>query len=173
MRCITGGDERPVSYRFLFLDGEEAVLKDWSDKDNTYGARHHTRLLAKRPGFDPRDYKFVLLDMVGDADLKLCRDTLYSARWMVDAFFDAARQAGLGEHVDADPARGMKDDHMRFYNVGIESVDLIDFGYGPYNDYWHTLEDTLDKCRRESLDAIGRIVLLGLEQVERRSLASR
>jgi hypothetical protein len=42
------------------------------------------------------------------------------------------------------------------------AVDLIDFTFGSApgrNDYWHTLDDTLDKLSGESLATVGRVVL--------------
>ena len=57
--------------------------------------------------------------------------------------------------------------------VGHFGVDLIDFDYGDYNEYWHSKEDTLDKCSQESLDVIGRIVLAGLPRVEEMALGAR
>lgn len=106
----------------------------------------------------------VLLDLVGDSDLRLTRDT-NSDRELLGFFFDAAREAGLGEHVGA-RAQAIKDDHLSFMRLGIKSCDLIDFEYGPGNRYWHTEEDTLEHCSQESLDAIGRIVCAGLPALE-------
>ncbi|MCP3919848.1 MAG: M28 family peptidase [bacterium] len=171
-RAIKRGGKRDVSYRFLFLDGEEAVRELWIDPDNTYGARYHAAKLKGSEGFDPKQYKCVLLDMIGDKDLKLTEED-NSTDWMMQAFFRAARDNGLGAHVGG-RKQTLKDDHLRFlWNAGIESVDLIDFEYGPGNRYWHTNEDTLDKCSKESLDAIGRIVLAGLETVEARMLRGK
>ena len=45
-------------------------------------------------------------------------------------------------------------------------MDLIDFDYGPNNSWWHTVEDTLDKCSPESLEVTGRIVLAALPRLE-------
>ena len=47
------------------------------------------------------------------------------------------------------------DDHyVLFKNTGIPSIDIIDFDY----PYWHTVEDTPDKCSVESLEAVGTVV---------------
>ena len=61
------------------------------------------------------------------------------------------------------------DDHDPFHRAGMPAVDLIDFhfGSGPgRNDYWHTMEDRLDKIAPESLDVIGRVVLRVLSRLE-------
>ena len=47
------------------------------------------------------------------------------------------------------------DDHLPFIQAGLKAIDLIDFDY----QYWHTLEDTPDKCSGESLDDVGRVLL--------------
>ena len=167
-RAVTASSPRPVTYRFLFLDGEEALRLDWRGEDNTYGSRHHAKELSQSPIF-PRVKAFVLLDLVGDRDLKLTRDS-YSDRTLMKIFTDAARQNGLGQHVGG-RSEPVKDDHLSFMRVGIPSVDLIDLDYGPNNSFWHTPEDTLDKCSQESLDAIGRIVLHGLPALEAWALA--
>ena len=106
----------------------------------------------------------MLLDLVGDADLQLTTDT-FSDEALREAFFGAARAAGLGAHVDG-TRMPVKDDHLSFMAAGIPCVDLIDLEYGPNNQYWHSPDDTLDKVSKESLDVIGRIVLLGLPTVE-------
>ena len=60
---------------------------------------------------------------------------------------------GLEAFKDTDgPA--VIDDHLNLLKAGIPAVDIIDFNY----PYWHTLEDTPDKCSPESLGAIGRLL---------------
>ena len=155
--------QNPVSYRIVFLDGEEAVRWTWEDPDNRYGSRHHADELD-RSGLAARVKACVLIDLVGDRDLRLTTDSNSDER-LLEAFFGAARRAGLGRHVDGE-RMPVKDDHLSFMAIGIKSVDLIDFDFGPGNSYWHSAQDTLERVSRESLGAIGRIVLLGLPAVE-------
>ena len=162
-RCLVELESRRVTYRILFLDGEEAIRSYWAGEDNCYGSRHHVKEL-RRNGTLARVKACVLLDMVGDADLKLAREGFSDAR-LLDLFFGAARRLGLGEHVGAE-AREIKDDHLRFLDAGIPSVDLIDFEYGPNNDYWHETTDRIEKCSAKSLGIVGRIVLAGLDDLE-------
>ena len=52
------------------------------------------------------------------------------------------------------------DDHYVIYkNSGIPAINIIDFQY-PNNEknYWHTMEDTPDKCSAESLGAVGSVL---------------
>src|SRR5688572_15691657 len=84
-------------YRLLFLDGEEAVREVWEDPDNRYGSKHHAQGLKQR-GELARIAGCVLLDMVGDRDLRLERES-YSDGRMLEAFAAAGRELGLAQHV--------------------------------------------------------------------------
>jgi hypothetical protein len=169
-RGMAAAGPRAVSYRFLFVDGEEAVRPQWIDPDNRYGSKHHATQLAVR-GERERVKCAIVLDMCGDRDLRFHRDA-YSTGWLQELFFAAAREQGLGAHVDGarDP---IADDHLSFLELGIPALDLIDFEYGPQNAYWHTHEDTLDKCGEESLARTARIVLAALPKLEARLLGRR
>jgi len=162
-RVLAAGPKRSITYRFVFFDGEEAVRPEWAGEDNTYGSRHHAQKL-KQDGLVESVRAFVLLDMVGDKDLKLTRD-LNSDRKFVEIFFGAARRIGLGKHVDG-PALDVRDDHLPFMAARIRSIDLIDFEYGPHNTWWHTEKDVLENTSQESLSVIGRITLAGLADLE-------
>ncbi len=166
-RVLAAGGPRSVAYRLLFIDGEEAIRAHWQDPDNRYGSRHHAEQL-RTSGLVARTKAFVLLDLVGDKDLRLERDQ-YSDAWLYECFAAPARAAGLGKHVDG-RREPIADDHLSFLEIGVPSVDLIDFSYGPGNSWWHSPEDTLDKCSPQSLGVIGTIVLAGLPNVERRVL---
>lgn len=155
--------ERRVAVRLLFLDGEEAVRKQWIDPDNCYGSRHHVREL-QRSGELARVQAMVLLDMVGDRDLVLTRE-LESDAALYARVERAARAAGLEAHF-GDHARALRDDHLPFLDAGVPAIDLIDFEYGPANSWWHTAEDTLDKCSAASLGAAGGIVLAAWSELE-------
>lgn len=162
-RVITAAGARDLNYRFLFLDGEEAILWDWAGEDNTYGSRYHAQQL-KEKGLALKVRAFILLDMVGDKDLRLMRDS-YSDKRLVELFFSTARDLGYGKHVDG-AAQEIRDDHLSFMAVGIPAIDLIDLDYGPNNSYWHTPQDTLEHCSVESLGIVGQLVLATLPKVE-------
>lgn len=163
-RCLAEREKRSaVTYRLLFLDGEEAVRPKWAGKDNCYGSRHHVAEL-ERAGALERVKACVLLDMIGDRDLRLTHE-LYSDARLLRIVSEAAHSAGLEEHVGATP-REIRDDHLSFQDAGVPSVDLIDFEYGPANEYWHSAADTLDKCSAQSLEAIGRILLACLPALD-------
>ncbi|MAF66616.1 MAG: hypothetical protein CMJ84_13280 [Planctomycetes bacterium] len=166
-RVLAAAGERAVTYRLLFVDGEEAVLWNWDDArgqvDNRYGSRHHAAGL-RRSGLARRVKACVVIDLVGDEDLVL-DDDMNSDRALMGIFREAARAEGLGAHVKGRRIP-IKDDHQSFLEIGIPSVDLIDLDYGPDNRWWHTIEDTPEHCSVESLEVFGRILLRGLAGVE-------
>jgi Zn-dependent M28 family amino/carboxypeptidase len=149
--------------RLIFFDGEEA-FEQWSETDSLYGSRH---LAAKwsTEGVLPRIGAFLLVDMIGDADLDLLRDT-NSTPWLRDQVWNVARRLGYSRHfLDRDAA--YEDDHVPFVRVGVPAVDLIDYNYGPGNRYWHSPEDTLDKVSARSLQVVGEVLLETLSELDR------
>lgn len=157
-RKLAARTEAPkAGIRILFLDGEEAVNFDWAGKDNTYGSRYHAAKL-RQDGQVARYGACVLLDMLGDAQLQLVHET-YSRRELMGLFENQATRLGLGAIMNPSGYLPVKDDHLSFASVGIPSVDLIDFEYGPRNEYWHSAKDTLEHCSQASLQAAGKLVL--------------
>ena len=149
---------------FVFFDGEEAFI-DWNERngtDNTYGSRHMVSRLS-REGNLSNVKTLILLDMVGDSNLDFMRD-LQSTQWLVDIIWSAARRVGHGSHFLGNDS-AYEDDHVPFVRAGIPAVDLIDFNFGPNNEYWHTKEDTLDKISADSLKVTGDVVIAALPDV--------
>ena len=149
----------------LFLDGEEAVV-EWSlDRDSTYGSRHYVE--AARRGGTLKDIRaFILVDMIGDRSLELKRDA-NSTPWLNDIFWSAARTLGRTEFADAETI--VEDDHIPFIRAGVPAIDLIDLEYpDASNRFWHTPQDTLDKCSAASLKVVGDVLLAALPAVETR-----
>ncbi|MBK7877934.1 MAG: M28 family peptidase [Planctomycetes bacterium] len=163
-RAMKAAGPRELAYRFLFLDGEEATRAQWQGEDNCYGSRHHARALVKS-GEAARVRAFVLLDMVGDRELGLLRET-WSDRRLNDLFRAAAARIGDAA-LFTNEAQPIEDDHGPFLDAGIPSIDLIDFEYGPANAYWHTRDDSLAHCSQESLRRVGALVLAALPTLER------
>lgn len=97
----------------------------------------------------------ILLDLVGDKNLRLEKETT-STDSLQDAVWD--RAAAMGRNDTFLPTMGARilDDHRPFLEVGIPSLDIIE--HAPFPDYWHTLEDTPDKCSGESLAIVGEVV---------------
>ena len=155
-RRLAATAPREYTYWVVWFDGEEARVS-WTATDSLYGSR---RLAAdlRRDGRLPR--AMVLLDMIGDRDLGILRDT-YSTRWLVDILWATAARLGHGRHFLA-TEMGVEDDHAPFLRLGVPAALLIDFDYPP----WHTAEDTLDKVSAQSLAVVGDVVLEALPAIE-------
>ncbi len=146
-----------VGVDMVFVDGEDYGMEG-DTKYYLLGARYFAQHIPV--GFSPSFG--ILLDMIGDAHLEIPKDR-YSEQYapeIVDLVWSAARDLHVQQFIDA-PARGWTtDDHIPFNEAGIKCIDLIDFEYpDASNKYWHTTEDTPDKCSAESLEAVGKVLL--------------
>jgi glutaminyl-peptide cyclotransferase len=159
--------KNPYTIELLFLDGEEATLRDWAGTDHTYGARHYVES-ARKAGKLGGLKALILLDMVGDRDLKIRRES-NSTRWLTDAIWAAAARLGYQRYfVDEEFSIG-GDDHFEFLAAGIPAVDIIDLEYPA----WHTARDDLDAVSARSLQIVGDVVLAALPAIEKRLAAGR
>ena len=145
----------------VFFDGEEAMLPDWSGTDNTYGSRHYVEE-AKRTGTLKDVRAMLLVDMVGDRDLNIRRES-HSSNWLTEIVWASARALGHGAHF-VDESEPIEDDHVNFLKAGVPSVDLIDLDYRA----WHTPDDTVDRVSARSLQVVGEVVLHALPRIEKR-----
>lgn len=114
-----------------------------------------SRFFARNLGKWKPDYG-ILLDMVGDKDLTL---PIEANSWNANQAFTAAiwnRAATLGlAPFQQRLGPAIMDDHVPLIKVGIPMVDIIDFDY----PYWHTIEDTVDKCSPKSLEVVATLVI--------------
>jgi glutaminyl-peptide cyclotransferase len=156
------GRANPLPIELLFLDGEEAVV-DWNHPggtDHTYGSRYYVGQL-KRTGTVKDVRAFILVDMIGDTDLRIRREQ-NSTGWLKDIIWDAAKRLGRPEFVDEETP--IEDDHVEFLAAGIHSVDIIDLDYPA----WHTADDTVARVSARSLQAVGDVLLAALPRIEGR-----
>jgi hypothetical protein len=149
----------PMAVELLFLDGEEAVI-EWQGTDHTYGSRHYVRA-AEREGTLASIRALILVDMIGDRDLRIKREE-HSTPWLTDLVWAAARRLGKSAFVDEMTA--IDDDHIPFLEAGVAAVDIIDLDYPA----WHNAGDTIDKVSAASLQTVGDVVLDVLPEVMRR-----
>jgi len=149
-----------LTIELLFLDGEEAVVA-WEGNDRTYGSRHYVES-AIRSGSLKSLKALVLVDMIGDRNLRIKRD-LNSTPWLTDIIWGAARREKLAAYFVADTTQ-VDDDHVPFLEAGIPAVDIIDLEYPP----WHTAGDTIEAVSARSLQIVGDVVLAALPLVEAR-----
>jgi glutaminyl-peptide cyclotransferase len=148
-----------IPIELLFLDGEEAVI-EWQDGDHTYGSQYYVDA-AKKDGTLSQIRALILVDMIGDRDLHILRES-NSTRWLTDTIWAAAKRLKRPEFVDRETP--IEDDHLPFLHAGVEAVDLIDLDYPA----WHTQNDTLDKLSASSLQAVGDVLVAALPDLEKR-----
>jgi hypothetical protein len=112
---------------------------------------------------DPAPDWAVLLDMVGDRDLRLPTEghSLQEAPQVVERVWGAAQREGIDAFV-RERGPSVLDDHVFLLAEGIPCINVIDFDY----PHWHTLADTPDKCSAESLEKVGRVLLRAIAEDE-------
>jgi glutaminyl-peptide cyclotransferase len=98
----------------------------------------------------------VLIDMVGDKDLDIYIEpnSAAAAPDIVKKVWELADELRL-EGIYSEPGPAVLDDHIPLIEAGIKCIDIIDFNY----PYWHSVEDTPDKCSPKSLETVGRLLL--------------
>jgi hypothetical protein len=153
--------KRALPIELVFFDGEEAVIDWYQNDDNTYGSRHYVRT-ARADGKLADIKAMILVDMIGDRDLRILRES-NSTPWLTDIIWNAAKRAGRRQFVD-EPL-DVKDDHINFLEAGIPAVDIIDLDYPA----WHTEADTLDKVSAESMQVVGDVLLAALPEILERA----
>ncbi|MBL8026407.1 MAG: M28 family peptidase [Fibrobacteres bacterium] len=138
----------PVTIEILLFDGEDYGMNDdqWC-----LGSKRFAERIKKS------DYNFaILLDMIGDKDLSIPMEmnSLNLAPQLTMRIFETAVKLNLPAFKKQNGI-AIYDDHMPLLEKGIPSVDLIDFDYR----YWHTTADTPDKCSKESLGQVGKLIV--------------
>jgi glutaminyl-peptide cyclotransferase len=153
---LRGKKRDGYSVWLLWTDAEEA-MKQWSDDvDSDYGTRH---LAAQwqHDGTAKKIKAFLLIDMIGDADLDIDHDR-NSTPWLESVIYEAATRLGYQSHFFARD-NAISDDHLPFMRIGVPSADIIDINYGYNNVFHHTPQDTVDKLSPKSLEISGTVVL--------------
>lgn len=139
----------PVGVDIVLFDGEDYGTEKWPG-GWFLGSKYFTENLG---GYRPR--LAVLIDMVGDSDLEIYKEAISQkyAPDLNDYIWKVAAELGVGAFINA-VRDTIADDHVPLLSKGIKTVDIIDFDY----PYWHTQEDTPDKCSAESLGKVGKVL---------------
>jgi Zn-dependent M28 family amino/carboxypeptidase len=140
----------PCGVDIALFDGEDYGT-DEHPENYLLGSTHFAQSLEA-----PLPRLAIVLDMVGDRDLKLFqeRNSLLFAPRETGAIWRVGRR--IAPDVFMPEAQyTITDDHLPLLMKGIPAVDVIDFDY----PYWHTLQDTPDKCSPRSLAVVGQTVL--------------
>lgn len=200
-RARAGGGAELISPNIwiVWFDGEECVEFDWSrDKAlSLMGSRHFARTMSGDKklfpeGLAERMRVMVLLDLIGDKNIKIDRDTRSSGQ-LLEIFAATAERMGEKDRMFLYDSP-MTDDHEPFKDFGVTVIDLIDFRWrapaewamsaedwqrrgvtkpadGTYAAWWHTPEDTLDKISPASLAFVGNLVWHSLPVIDQKFYA--
>ncbi len=146
----------PIGVTLIFWDAE-----DMGVSGDSWSYAKGSQFFAAHLPFNKPEYA-INLDMVGDAELEIYveRFSMMQASQLVRLLWSLARQLGLPA-FKFEARHGVFDDHVPLYEIaGIPAVDIIDFDYPNVTEnYWHTLEDTPDKCSPESLAQVGTLLV--------------
>jgi glutaminyl-peptide cyclotransferase len=104
------------------------------------------------------------VDMTGDKDLDIVYEISSSAS-LRKLVWDAADALGYSTLFLRQPS-AVEDDHIPFLQAGVRALDLIDFTYGPRNEYWHTPQDTMDKLGAHSFEVVGNVLMRVIPELE-------
>jgi hypothetical protein len=141
----------PLGVDIVLFDGEDA-----GESGESQGWIQGSEYFVKSLKTSAHPLFVILIDMIGDKDLQIYKES-YSweyARGIVNSVWEAAAELGIQEFKDT-VRYAVLDDHIPFLRMGIPCIDIIDFDY----PYWHTTQDTPDKCSAASLGQVGRVLV--------------
>ncbi|MCK4966559.1 M28 family peptidase [bacterium] len=140
----------PVTIDIIFFDGED--YGEEGDFDEYFlGSRY----FAQNPVYMGYECA-ILLDMIGDKNLNIQKEA-FSQRFfphIVQDIWERAHKLGIKSFQNSINGE-ILDDHRILAESGIPAIDIIDFDY----PYWHTIEDTPDKCSPKSLKSVGDVII--------------
>ncbi len=151
---LNGLDTR-LGIDLVLFDGEELVFGNRPRAGKYFlGSIEFANRYARR-----RDqYRYVagiVLDMVGGRELTIPQEWYSKARApaLVRQLWSVADrlEAKSFKFYEGEP---VQDDHLALLDVGIPTVDIIDFNY----PFWHKADDLPENCSAESLEEVGRVV---------------
>jgi len=154
---------------FVFFDAEEFVFEQ-RGAEYFIGSTH----FAKDYAANPPEFRYefgILLDMIGDANLNLYfeKNSLQHAGQLTRSIWQTARRLRVSEFTPR-LRHTVRDDHLPLNEIAkIPTSDIIDFDYpqpGANFSYWHTQQDTIDKCSPLSLAKVGWVLHQWLQDLK-------
>ena len=156
-RVLTGRPDLARKMELVFFDGEEAY-EAFTETDGLFGSRYFAKqLVAQNKAAAFRGG--ILFDMVGDQSLTITLPP-DSPVELARGIFASAEALQARKHFTYFD-RDITDDHTPLNDIGIPTIDLIDFDYPP----WHTPDDTMDKLSAESLRITGAVACYYLAEM--------
>jgi hypothetical protein len=149
----------------VIFDGEETIYDNERDQ-YFFGSKHFAQQYREGQRQSTVKYQYaagVLLDLFAGKNAKIKADpiSLRYAGAIVDDIWRTARQLGVKEFV-AEEGPPVEDDHVALNEVGIPTVDMIDFGY----NHWHRLSDLPENCSEDSMAAMAKVLTVWMQHVK-------
>ena len=146
-----------VGVDLVFFDAEDVGIKGESE---TFA--EGSKYFSKNMPLKIKPEKAIIVDMVGDKRLNLPieRYSFQKNKKFVLELWGLAERLGLKAFSKMIKYE-IYDDHIPLNDLAqIPAVDIIDFDYpNEFYNYWHTTEDTPDKCSPQSLAQVGVLLL--------------
>jgi glutaminyl-peptide cyclotransferase len=150
---------------FLLVDGEDLVYYDQnSGRDSgqyCLGSDYFGRMYVAEP--PAHKYRCaVVFDMIAGTNARFQKE-LNSVSWpdskpIVNEVWDTANRLKVKEFIPYNSLTTITDDHVKLHDSGrIPAIDIICEFPGNY-PYWHTADDTPDKCSPLSLAKVGWVI---------------
>ena len=150
---LMSGTPPPMGVDLLFVDGEDYGP---GTQDMFLGSDHFSATMPR-----PLPWRYgILLDMVGDLDPRFPIEG-YSAEYapnLAQRVWAVAQEMGFGPYFPASVGTRILDDHLSLNRAGLETIDIIDFEYGPGNSLWHTPQDLPENTSPETLRMVGEVI---------------
>ncbi len=145
---------------FVFFDAEELIYQ----KPGKFFLGSEYFATQYRDAPPPYRYRCgVLLDMVGDKDLKIWQEVNSTrlAGFVTHSVWASAKATGVKEFI-AKRKHTVNDDHMALNQIAaIPTCDVIDFDY----PHWHKRNDLPAACSGESLAKVATVMRHWLQNV--------
>jgi Zn-dependent M28 family amino/carboxypeptidase len=136
---------------FALFDGEESP-GDTPDSEFEAKGLRGSKVAAR--SFEGKARAMILLDFIGNKNLRIPREQS-SDVGLWASLRRAARRAGTTGAFPPKIGPEILDDHTPFEDVGVPSIDLIDFDYPCY----HQICDDLSQISQASIDEVGETLL--------------
>ena len=151
-----------VGVDMLFTDAEDYGNTGGDDNSWCLGTQYWVENMPYTPATMP--VLGILLDIVGGIDAKFYREYFseYYAPQVNDIIWAEAASAGFGDKFPNERRGAVTDDHVYINQAGIPCIDIIECANpatGSFPPTWHTLADDINSIDRNSLKAVGQVVM--------------
>lgn len=140
-----------VGIDLVFFDGEDYGDFSRGYREVLLGSQRYAKTFeGPRPRFG------ILLDMIGDGDLRLPQEvnSWSCCRQTVEKVWRVAAELGHGDVFLPQRGSAVVDDHLPLNEVGLGVIDIIDIEY----PWWHTTGDLPERVSAKSLGIVGDVV---------------